>query len=434
MTSVGAIAWKDIQILLKERGRIFTLFLLPLIFVVAFTAIFDLQGKNETEAIELEVADGDPGGAMSASLIKELEVNGGITAKSLSSEEGMARLEAGEIDILLVIPEDFSADISLGRPVLLRLVSGPAADASRVDALRTTVDGVAKDLSLETQLISALDLMGAMMGATPEGDTVFTAERIVSQAKGQFERARTQPLISVERAIPDKILRERESFSAADLSVPGFTVLFVFLSAVGTAISLFEERKTGTFRRLLVAPVGRAGIILGKLLPNIAKTLVQILVIFGVSMALLPLLGFQGVSMTRPGALIVISLLVSLCSAALGFLLASIARTENQIGSLGAVMLWAMGAVSGAFVPQFFLGGFLGSVGRVVPHYWATAAYQGVLVRGNGLGGIAGELAALFGFTALFFGVGLWRFRFEEEGGDRRRKQKPGGSDGGGRS
>ena len=411
-----AIAWKDIRILLNERGRVFMLFLLPVIFVVAFTAIFDLQREQTPEAIELIVANGDPGGAMSVTLLQELGVNGGVTAKPVPTEEGLSQLRSEQIDVLLVIPAGFSTDISSGTPVLLRLVSGPEADSSRLEALRSAVDGVAKDLSLETQLVSALELMGDMMGTNPESNRVFTPDRVVAQARSQFERARSEPLISIERSIPDEILRERASFSPADLSVPGFTVLFVFLAAVGTAVSLFEERTTGTFRRLLISPVGKVQIVFGKLLPNMATALLQIFIIFGVSMALLPLLGFQGISMTRPGVLLVISVLVALCSSALGLLIASIARTEGQISSMGAVILWAMGAVSGAFVPQFFLGGFLGSVGKIVPHYWATAAYQGVLVRGQGLSGITQELGMLIGFTALFFGFGLWRFRFGVEG------------------
>jgi ABC-2 type transport system permease protein len=91
-----------------------------------------------------------------------------------------------------------------------------------------------------------------------------------------------------------------------------------------------------------------------------------------------------------------------------------------------------MGAVSGAFIPQFFLGGFLGAIGKVVPHYWATAAYQGVLVRGHGISGIAQELGILLAFTALFLGVGIWRFRFGVPGAGRRRATVA--SDGGGGS
>jgi ABC-2 type transport system permease protein len=141
-------------------------------------------------------------------------------------------------------------------------------------------------------------------------------------------------------------------------------------------------------------------------------TLIQVVVIFSASALLLPLAGFGRLSLTNPGALIVISIVTALCSTSLGLLIAAIARTENQIGTFGSVVLWLMGAVSGAFIPRFILGNFLGTVGKVIPHYWAISAYQDVLVRGQGFDGIGNELAVLAAFTLLFFGLGIWRFRF----------------------
>jgi ABC-2 type transport system permease protein len=110
---------------------------------------------------------------------------------------------------------------------------------------------------------------------------------------------------------------------------------------------------------------------------------------------------------------VVLSVMFLLSATGLGVLLAAIARTESQISGIGTVALWVMGAVSGAFIPRFFLGDMLGAVGKFVPHYWAAGAYVDIFVRGQGLAGIAPELAVLGVFTALFFGVGLCKFRFE---------------------
>ena len=235
------------------------------------------------------------------------------------------------------------------------------------------------------------------------------------QASEQFERSKEQPLISVETVLPSRILAEREAFSAADLSVPGLAVLFAFLTATSTATALFRERKDGTFRRLLVAPMSKVAMVVGKLLPNMAKTLMQVLVLFMVGRFLLPLIGVGSLSLGDPFALVVIAVVIAVCSSTLGLLLGAIAKTENQISTLGAVVLWVMGAVSGAFIPSFFLGEFLGTVGKLIPHYWAIAAFQDVLVRGEGIGGIGGKLAILAGFTVVFGVIGVWRFRFGDE-------------------
>ena len=94
-------------------------------------------------------------------------------------------------------------------------------------------------------------------------------------------------------------------------------------------------------------------------------------------------------------------------------LIAAIARTENQIGGFAAVILWIMAAVGGSFIPNFLLGDFLGTIGKLVPHYWANRAYNDLIVRGQGLADVMPELAALLAFTAAFALIGLWRFEFD---------------------
>ena len=408
--NVLSIAWKDIQIFLRERGQLIMLFLLPLVFVVVFSAVFELQ-EEEEKVITLPVVNLDKTGETADNLLAGMRQVGGIEAQAYTEEKAQAELENGGIRRALYIPSDFTEKVAAGESVELTIISGD--EDEETETIRAIVDGVARDLSLQTQIVAGLRQMGQMMGITPEGKRVFTPDRIVSQAESQFERAQNNPLVSVRKVLPEVIRRERAEFSAVDLSVPGFTVLFVFLTATATAMSLFSEKKTGSFRRLLAAPVRKYEVLIGKMLPNIITTSIQIAFIFLLSALLLPLIGFGRLTLVNPPALIVISLLVGLCSAALGLFLAALARTEKQITTLGAMILWVMGAVSGAFIPQFVLGGFLGSVGKVVPHYWAIAAYQDVIVRNQGFSGIALELLILGGFTLFFCGVGLWKFRFE---------------------
>ncbi|MEJ2750368.1 MAG: ABC transporter permease [Anaerolineae bacterium] len=128
----------------------------------------------------------------------------------------------------------------------------------------------------------------------------------------------------------------------------------------------------------------------------------------------MPLLGLQGLTLGEdPLAVVVIVIVMALCAAGLGVLIAAFARTEGQIGGGAAVLLWVMGALGGAFFPTFLLEGFLGQAGKAVPHYWAGKALYGVLARGQTLADITTEIAVLLGFTLLFWLVGVWRFNFD---------------------
>jgi len=384
---------------------------LPLLFIIIFSYAFGGIG-NEDELITLPVVNLD-NGEVSQELIAGVNNVAGVETKDYEEADARAQVEEEQLEYALFIPAGFSDGVATGQPVTLVLLSRPNADPQNVEAMRTVVDGVSKDLSLQTQLLAGFRQMGQMMQAS-EGEGVFTSDLAVAQAQSQFERAKTAPLVSIEQKTPDAILQEQEEFSAVGLSVPGATVLFVFLMASTTAMSLYSEKKTGTFRRLLAAPLAKAEILTGKMLPGFVIILVQIAVIFGASVLLLPLIGLDQLHLgSDPLALVLLSALVALCSTSLGLLIAAIARTEGQISGISVVAMWVMGAVSGAFVPTFFLGDFLGTVGKVTPQYWAVSAYTALFVRGQTLSNIGAELGILAGFTLVFFAIGLWRFKFE---------------------
>lgn len=406
-----SIGWKDIQIFVRDRGALITSFLLPMLFIIIFSYAFSGIGADD-EVITLPVVDLD-GGEVAGDLIEGVNSTAGVEAKMYEEADARAQIEGEQIQYALFIPAGFSEGVAAGESVTLQLLSGPTADPANVEAMRTVVDGVSKDLSLQTQLLAGFRQMGQMMQAS-EAEGVFTSELAVAQAQSQFERAKTAPLVGIEQKTPDAILQEREEFSAVGLSVPGATVLFVFLMASTSAMSLYSEKKTGTFRRLLAAPLAKAELLSGKMLPGFVIILVQIVVIFAASVLLLPLIGLDRLYLGNDLlGLVLLSMLVALCSTSLGLLIAAIARTEAQISGISVVAMWVMGAVSGAFVPTFFLGDFLGTVGKVTPQYWAVSAYTALFVRGQTLVDIGPELAILAGFTAVFFAIGLWRFKFE---------------------
>jgi|LGVF01.1.fsa_nt_gb ABC-2 type transport system permease protein len=409
------IALKDIQIFLKDRGAIINLFLLPMVFILVLsTAMQGLMGGGEDDLITLPAVNLDPGGEAAQALIDALNEAGGIEVKLYDQTEAQALLEDLEIERVLTIPANFTAVIAADRPATLHLVNHPDASGTTNESVLRVVNGVARGMSLQTQLIASFEQMGAMLGTSPSEFQVFTTERIVAQAQSQFESSKTAPLVAVEQTRPDNLSEQFVEPNAVQQNVPGLTILFVFLAAQATAYSIYREKQVGSFRRLMAAPISKAAMLVGKMIPNFITGLIQIVVIFAISIFVLPLLGLDQMTLGNdPLALVLVSLLLVLCSTGLGILIAAIARTEAQIGGLATLVMWTMGAVGGCLFPPFLLGGLLDIVGKVVPHYWAIQAYQDLIVRGQGLTDVATELLALLGFSLVFFGIGLWRFDFD---------------------
>jgi ABC-2 type transport system permease protein len=407
-----SVARKDIKIFLKERGTLVYLFVIPIVFIFAFSSAGFIGSSPKERAIEVPVVNLDAGSEASLTLLDALDQGGGIESKLYDEARAASLLDKGKINRVLTIPADYGSDLEAGRHVRLRLVNGPDASATKSEAVHRVVAGVTGGLSLETQLIAAFRQMADMQAASQE--QVFTSELMVEQAQSQMARSRTEPLLGIEESWPEHLLKEDEQdINPLAINVPGFAVLFIFLTAYTTAQSIYAEKKVGSFRRLLAAPISKATILAGKMTPNFLTGLAQLIVLFGAAVLLFPLLGFDRLTLGNdPLALVLLCVVVLLCSASLGVLIAAIARTEGQISGLSQVLLWVFGFAA-VLLTQMPSTPTIDTVSKAIPHYWANTAFLDLFVRGQGLADIMPSILALSGFTLAFFAIGLWRFRFE---------------------
>jgi ABC-2 type transport system permease protein len=409
-----SIALKDLQILIRDRGEVIQLFLLPLLFIIVFSGALGAFGSDEEDTRQLlPVVDLD-GGEAAQSLLAGLDAAGGVRTELYEHSEAQLMLDENEINRMLIIPEDFTSGTAEGITVELSLISHPDADIQETEAVRLVIVGVTSELSLERQILASLRQMGDMQANAPEEDQVFTTERVLAQARSQFERAQTQPLIDVVQTVPSQEGEREEVPDLGLVAVAGIAVLFVFGTAQVTARSIYDEKKVGSFRRLLAAPMSKTSLLSGKMLPNIIVGMIQFTVIFAFGIFGLKWLGLTSPTLGNdPLAVVLVCFIICLCSTAFGILVAAIARTENQIGGLTSLLVWGLGILGGAFIPVFILDQFLGPVVKVIPQYWANRALSSLMLRGLGLADVMTEIAALLGFTVVFFLIGLWRFDFD---------------------
>jgi ABC-2 type transport system permease protein len=409
-----SITLKDLQLLLKDRGSLFQYFLLPLRFVLIFSgALSSIGSSTKDTRLALAVVNLD-GGSAAKTLLAGIDAAGGVRTELYDQAKAESLLDKNELGRVLYIPADFSAGLSEGKTVILRLVTHPDASKQETENVLLVVNGAAGDMTLESQILASLHQMGDMQAGNPNAAKVFSTERLMAQANSQFEHSRTQPLIVVKQTVPAQPGKSEQTPALGQAVLNGIIVLFVFLSAQTAAHSICEEKKVGSFRRLLAAPLSRAALLGGKILPNFITAMVQILVIFAFGTLGLRLIGATPVPLENaPLGVALVSILAALCASALGILIAAIARTESQIGGMSMLVLWGMGLLGGCIAPAFLLDRYLGPLPKIVPQYWVNRAFDDLLIRGLGLQDVALELAVLLGFSILFFVIGLWRFDFE---------------------
>jgi ABC-2 type transport system permease protein len=413
-----SIAYKDLQVLLKNRGAIIQLFLLPILFTVIMSgALGSLGAKEEKDTrIPLAVVNLDSGDA-GKKFLSGLEAAGGVRVENYDQAQAQALLDDNKIMRILTIPANLSSSLAMNQPTTIQILNHKDADIQETEAVRLIVEGVAMNMMLESQILFSLQQMSEMQATAPLAfQEAFSSERLQEQAEMQFEEP--HELVSVDQKIPAQKAQEERLAEAQptmeDVAVPGFAVMFVFLTAQATALSIFTEKKVGSFRRLLAAPISKTTLLLGKMLPNVITGILQVVIIFAFGVWGMKALGLKPVSLGNDWlALVLTLLLLVMCSTSMGLVIAAITRTESQIGSLSTFLLWGLGFLGGCFMPLFLLERFLKQLPMVVPHYWAKRALESLMVRGLSLPDVGLELAALGGFTVLFFALGLWKFDFD---------------------
>ncbi len=357
---------KELLLLKRDPRVLVRLIVLPVLFIVLFGMAFNASSKH-AHALHRLVLFRDPAAVQGPAVEQALAVHFAVVLAP-SADDVARRVAAGDVDIGVALPADLAP--AAGRPA--QVFVDPAAGAQDTGPLIAAVEGALR-----------LGLAGGVAKDAP-------------------------PVVAV--VDPDTVPGARVARpSAFQLTVPGNAVLFGFFIALTCALGFAEERRSGTWRRLLAAPVAPWKLLAAKLIPYVVLGLVQVGTLFA--------LGVLAFGMKVEGsvaALIVLSLGVACCATSLGLLIASVSSTEKQISSLGSVLILIMGLVGGCMFPRALMPAALKQAGLFVPHGWALDGYYALLVRpGTGFGAVAHQLGAVYGFAALFAIVGLRRFRFD---------------------
>ncbi len=194
---------------------------------------------------------------------------------------------------------------------------------------------------------------------------------------------------------------------------PGIVGMSVLMTAFFSGISVVWEREMGFLKEVLVAPIPRASLVLGKVLGGATVALVQGLVI----LALAPLVGVD-LSVGTVLRLLPLMLLVAGSLGALGVLLASRMYSMEGFQALMNVLIMPMVFLSGVFFPVRDLPIWLGIVVRINPITYGVDAIRQVilgeaapplLMFGEPMS-VTQDILAVTLFGAVMVGLGIWSF------------------------
>jgi ABC-2 type transport system permease protein len=413
-----AVAWKDLKVLLKDKGALAVLFLMPLLFAVIFgapqMAASNLAepGAEDVPQVKVYIVNEDP----EQYGIQVVETLHGVKVLEIEEVETADRADAlvadGEAPAAVIIPADFSQKIATNLPTTVRIIKDPTQQEAAtlvVGVMNAVLDELGTMAEIQYGIRAVLDDSGILEAADPE-----TLRALEAQNMGviwtQVEEMRRAPLISVksENLAGEELESEWNIFS---FFMPAFATMFGFFLIGVMAKALLTEKEDGSFRRLLASPMHRGCIIAGKMLAYMLVVFVQVLIMFSAGKILFDMpLG------NSPDGLLLITLGVALAATSLGMLIGALSRTSEQADTLGfvigAVLMVAGGciAVGGIWVRS---EGFTYTLTQLTPHGHAVDGYLKLMAEGGSLVDVLPNVGILFAFAVAFFAIAMWRFKFE---------------------
>jgi ABC-2 type transport system permease protein len=186
-----------------------------------------------------------------------------------------------------------------------------------------------------------------------------------------------------------------------DYFYPGALIMIVLFTSIFTMMSVIEDRKEGFLLSVLVAPVSRSAIVLGKVLGGTTLAAAQGLIF----LVFAPLVGIHlGISVFLLSALVVF--LVSFALTALGFAIAwpmDSTQAFHAIINLFLIPLWLL---SGALFPLSSASVWLRAVMQINPLTYGVEALRSVLYPGSPRAfSLEASMATLVLFALVMFGV-----------------------------
>jgi len=380
-----AVVKKEFRQIRRDPRSLMFMAFLPAFMLLMFGYALNFDVKR----IPLAVVDGD-GSRASRGLVDKFRTTEYFDLKAvLPRTAAIDPLMAREkVRAALVIPAGFAEDLLAGRsPAVQIIVDGSNAMSG------TTAAGYA----------------GAILQSYSQRITLQALAR-----RGLGSAA--LPLQAEVRVWYNPELR------SAKFLVPGLMAfILMVIVTVSTAFSIVREKERGTMDQIRISSLRSAELILGKIVPYVAISLV--------SAHLVLLLGqvLFGVGIRGSYPLLLLAMLLFLVGAlGQGILISAVTRTQ-QVAFLFAVLT--------TMLPTFILSGFVfpirnmpaavQAVTYLVPARYFLDALRAVILKGAGFGAVWGQLLLLLAFAALSLGASAARIgRGDKEPSPRRRRAR----------
>ena len=379
------IAWKDLLEVFRNRMGLVLLILMPIFMMVMVGYIYPSDNSMTDVTVAFVNEDIGYGGYTNASstlaTIFQTTSNNidWMTLSNASSfDELREMIQRGDVDSGIVIASNFSSSIMDGQQGTIILVTDQS------------------NLQMSSLIQSVLDKVFDQLGT--------------GLAQQNVQNLGVDPRISLAVVKPYNVQTQgaiEGTFSPFDFLAPGIIAMTIMMSVMtGLPAAISEERESGTLDGMMVAPISRLSVILGKTLAQIGRGLLQGLIIIVISVTVF--------GVTIHGSILLVFALLLLCVfsfVGLGIVLTSFTKDQETAVMLMTTIMFPMLFLSGVFFPVEQMPGFMQAISNLLPLTYVANALRKVMVLGADISMISTELVILIGFGTIMIAVAVPVFK-----------------------
>jgi ABC-2 type transport system permease protein len=364
---IGHVARKETRQILRDRRTFVLLLVMPIVLTFLFGKALETGGLRQIPSVIFN-QDGSP------------ESNAIVTAFSTYDEVQIQRevgtlqeaqdlLAQGKIKAAIVIPRGFMKQIEAGEEAQLQLLLDGTDNNSA-----PIVEGVTQ------RVIQRYNAERAVKGLWERGLRPDRGRRLIQPVFVQTEIRYNPGLRYLSYVMPGVI----------GLTLQLLTVMLM-------AVSITREREKGTLDQLMASPITRSELILGKLLPFLGISLLNVVTILFVADR-----WFNVPVRERLPLLLAFCVLFVLTSLATGLLISAVSRSQFQAIQIAVFYILPVFMLSGAYAPIEAIPPAIRPISYLFPLMYFCRAVRAVTLRGAGLLLVWKDLAILGGFVLIF--------------------------------
>ncbi len=363
-----ALTVKEIQQLRRNRGLLIQLLIPPTVVLV----IFGFALNPKVRDLRMGVVDQSltpQSRAFINSLTENLSFD--VTRRFVRTQDAEDALNKMDLDMFIVIPQDFSRNLRRGHPSDVQVV---------LDAVDANTANIAQGY-LKQWLLVALTQYNTWNGLDPTTPTGAV-------------RVRSTVLYNPGLVTPW-------------FYVTGIMSILIFIngSLVASALAV-KEKETGTIEQLLMTPAQTVEMLLAKTTPVFILLMIVLMLALGVSMVVFGL-PFRG----SFWLFIVSGMFASLAGIGIGVTLATVSKSQQQAQLLTFFVNPPLTLISGASSPLENMPQFFQKLSYFDPLRYLVTIIRGVTIKDAPFSALWPNLAALAAFALILFSISAWRFR-----------------------